>query len=152
MYRLIGDNHVLDGLPYSAQVFLRALDSVRRDLARDAGLTGGELSALGRIAEESEIALPNLAEYLELAETAAGDVVAALAARDLVAATTTGAVTTLDLTPAGHVLMEKVYLDFQASINEAASSLDDERLYAFDSSLLKMARKLDAAATAPSAG
>lgn len=139
MYRLIGNNHSLGGLPFSAQVFVRSLDRVRGRLADDAGVTRLELQALGRIAEESDIDTAGLAQHLDATTATAEAVVHGLAEHGLVTPL-------LELTPAGHALMEKVYLDFQGSILEAAESLDEERRYAFESALLKMARKLDDAA------
>jgi len=148
MYRLIGDNHTLSGLPFSAQVFVRALDRVRRSLAEDAGVSLIELQALGRIAEESAIDAKSLAQYLGSSAEATESLVAALLERSLVVRRSAGndSAEVLELTPAGHGLMEKVYLDFQGSILDAADSLDEERRFAFDSALLKMARKLDSIA------
>jgi DNA-binding MarR family transcriptional regulator len=139
MYRLIGDNHSLGGLPFSAQVFVRSLDRVRGRLARDADVTRVELQALGRIAEESDINTSSLAQHLDATLATTESVVHGLVERGLVTPL-------LTLTPAGHTLMDKVYRDFQGSILDAAESLDDERRYAFESAMLKMARKLDDAA------
>ncbi|WP_213816767.1 MarR family winged helix-turn-helix transcriptional regulator [Glaciihabitans sp. dw_435] len=147
MYRLIGANHALGGLPFSAQVFLRSLDGIRSRLAREAGVSGTELRALSRIAEESHITPAALAEHLDLPQTAADVVTNELSGRGLLLTTADPADgPSFELTPTGHSLMEKVYLDFQGSITAAADSLDDERRSVFDSALLKMARKLDAAA------
>jgi len=145
MYRLIGDNHLLDGLPFSAQVFVRALDRVRGRLADEAGVTRIELQALGRIAEESDIDAPALAKHLETSTDTAGSVVDDLVERGLL---TRDSAPLLELSPAGHTLMVKVYGDFQDMIVGAADSLDEERRYVFESALLKMARKLDDAAAA----
>jgi MarR family 2-MHQ and catechol resistance regulon transcriptional repressor len=152
MHRLIGDNHSLTGLSFSAQVFLRALDGIRRSLAADVGVTSTELGALGRIAEESRISHTSLVKYLDLSEDAVTDVVDSLAQRHLVVRTADegdATVTLLELTTSGHRVMEKVYSDFQSSIDSAADSLDEERRYALDSAMLKMARKLDAIAELP---
>jgi len=148
MYRLIGDNHTLSGLPFSAQVFVRALDRVRRSLADDAGVSLIESQALGRIAEESAIEVPALAQHLGASADVTESIIAALIERALAVRVPTSGdpADVLELTPAGHELMHKVYLDFQSSILGAADSLDEERLFAFDSALLKMARKLDSIA------
>jgi len=144
MYRLIGDNHALDGLPYSAQVFLRALDGVRERLAVTVGVPNVELRALSRVAEESRIDATVLVRELDLSVDAATGVVNALVDRGLlVELPADGEGPALELTPAGHALMERVYLDFQGSINTAADSLDEDRRFDFNSALLKMARKLD---------
>ena len=152
MYRLIGDNHTLGGLPFSAQVFLRSLEGVRRNLARDAGLSGVELRALARVAEDTGITTSALTEHLEMSEAATGSVVEALVKKGLLNKPASNS--RLDdaefrLTESGHAAMERVYLEFQDAITKAADSLDDERRFAFDSALLKMARKLDAAASTP---
>jgi DNA-binding MarR family transcriptional regulator len=128
MHRLIGDNHSLSGLSFSAQVFLRALDGIRRGLAADANVTIIELSALGRIAEEVNLPQESLAAYLDLSDDVVDKLVVGLVERDFVtrvgqsddAASKTGP---LELTPAGHAVMEKVYGDFQATIDEAADTL-----------------------------
>ena len=152
LYRLIGDNHALDGLPFAAQVFLRSLERVRRNLASEVGVPGAELRALARVAEDARAPYAELAEHLELSQAAVDDVVRSLVAKGLLQApngVSAGTQTELRLTDAGHALMERVYLAFQNSITTAAESLDEERLNAFDSALLKMARKLDAAADSP---
>jgi len=155
MYRLIGDNHALSGLSFSAQVFLRALESIRGNLARDAGVTGLELQVLGRIAEESGISEATVARYLEVTDGAAEMLADGLSNRGLLVRSTapaSGDETTLTLTPEGHTLMQSVYLDFQESIETAADSLGENRQVALNSALLKMARKLDGAARAGSHG
>ena len=155
MYRLIGDNHALSGLSFSAQVFLRALESIRGNLARDAGVTGLELQVLGRIAEESGISEATVARYLEVTDGAAEMLAHGLSNRGLLVRSTapaSGDETTLTLTPEGHTLMQSVYLDFQESIETAADSLGENRQVALNSALLKMARKLDGAARAGSHG
>jgi len=155
MYRLIGDNHALSGLSFSAQVFLRALESIRGNLARDAGVTGLELQVLGRIAEESGISEATVARYLEVTDGAAEMLADGLSNRGLLVRSTapaSGDDTTLTLTPEGHTLMQSVYLDFQESIETAADSLGENRQVALNSALLKMARKLDGAARAGSHG
>ena len=44
--------------------------------------------------------------------------------------------------------MARTYEGFQKSINDAASTLDPDRLTGLESGMLKMARKLDAEADA----
>ena len=146
MYRLLGDNHALDGLAFSAQVFLRALDGVRTRLAAEAGLTDHELGALARVAESSGLDLAALVEVVELEPTAVMAIVDELESRGLVAVTAADddAAASLTLTQAGHDLIGATYESFQRSINEAADSLDAERRLGFESGMLRMARKLDA--------
>ena len=146
MYRLLGDNHSLDGLAFSAQVFLRALDGVRSRLAHEAGLSEVELGALARVAESSGVDVGALSEVVELRPVAVTTIVESLEAHGLVtvAPASDGGGATLTLTPAGHELIAATYEGFQRSINEAASSLDPERRLGFESGMLRMARKLDA--------
>lgn len=152
MYRLIGDNHTLGGLPFSAQVFLRSLEGVRRNLAHEAGLSGVELRALARVAEDNEITIGALTEHLEMSEAASYSVVETLVEKGLLnnlAEVSRPDGAEFRLTETGHAAMERVYLDFQDAFVTAADSLDEERRFAFESALLKMARKLDSAASAP---
>ena len=149
MYRLLGDNHVLDGLPFSAQVFLRALDGVRNRLADEAGVTGNELRALSRVAESSGLESDALADFLEITPAAAHALIERLVSRGLASSTLADReppVVTVALTPAGHELIGTTYENFQSIINGAAESLDTDRRIAFESGMLKMARKLDAQA------
>jgi len=149
MYRLLGDNHVLDGLPFSAQVFLRALDGVRNRLAFEAGVTGKELRALSRIAESSGLDNTAMGDFLEVRPSSANEVIERLVLRGLIVSTPAErehSAVTMTLTPAGHELIATTYKNFQRIMNDAAESLDADRLIAFESGLLKMARKLDAQA------
>jgi DNA-binding MarR family transcriptional regulator len=146
MYRLLGENESLEGLPFAAQVFLRALDGIRTRLAADAGVLGIELRALSHLAEQTGITSASLGGFLELSPAAAGPIFEALASRGLV--TATGDADTphsvLELTSAGHDLVAKTSVDFQRSVNDAASALDEDRRWGLESGMLKMARKLDA--------
>lgn len=155
MYRLLGDNHVLDGLPFTAQVFLRALDGIRSGLAEDAGVTGTELRALSRVAEDAGLDTVALGESLELPAAVVATLVDGLESRGLLsaAADRPGSVAaTLRLTPAGHALIAATYESFQHTINTAAESLGPERQVIFESGMLKMARKLDDVAEKRSSG
>lgn len=145
MYRLLGDNHTLGGLPFSAQVFLRALDGVRNRLAVDAGISGLELRALTFIAEQSGLTAEALGEFLELANGATSTTIDGLVSHELVTivgeSTSPGA--TLELTPAGHEVVAAILVGFQQSVIDAASTLDEERRTGLESGMLKMARKLE---------
>jgi DNA-binding MarR family transcriptional regulator len=146
VYRLLGDNHVLDGLPFTTQVFLRALDGIRSGLAQDAGVTGTELRALSRVAEDTGLGSVALGESLELPTGVVETLVDGLQARGLLSATSdpsAPAASTLKLTPAGHALIAATYESFQHTITAAAESLGAEREVIFESGMLKMARKLD---------
>jgi len=150
MYRLLGDNHMLDGLPFSAQVFLRALDGVRNRLASEAGVSVRELEALARVAESAGLRSAALVDYLELSRGAVDSVVDELVRRDLLSnAPDSEGASILNLTPTGHSLMGAIYDAFQRTINAAAESLDPDRRQGFESGMLKMARKLEAESEKP---
>jgi len=150
MYRLLGDNHMLDGLPFSAQVFLRALDGVRNRLASEAGVSVRELEALARVAESAGLRSAALVDYLELSRGAVDSVVDELVRRDLLSnAPDSEGAGILNLTPTGHSLMGAIYDAFQQTINAAAESLDPDRRQGFESGMLKMARKLEAESEKP---
>jgi len=150
MYRLLGDNHMLDGLPFSAQVFLRALDGVRNRLASEAGVSVRELEALARVAESAGLRSAALVDYLELSRGAVDSVVDELVRRDLLSnAPDSEGASILNLTPTGHSLMGAIYDAFQQTINAAAESLDPDRRQGFESGMLKMARKLEAESEKP---
>ncbi len=150
MYRMLGDNHQLDGLPFSAQVFLRALDTVRSRLADKMGVSGLEARAISRVGQESGLSLSTLGDFLEVSPVITKTVVDILVSRDYIIVSGVDS-QNLELTPSGHELVARMYQDFQKSINDAADSLDQERRWGLESGMLKMARKLDAEAARPRA-
>ena len=146
MYRLLGENHLLGDLPFSAQVFLRALDGVRNRLAAESNLTNTELRALSRVAESSGLDCSTLGSFLEHDLNATTDIVYTLLNKGLMTASSVEleGSTSLRLSAEGHALIATTYEEFQRAINEAAESLDADRLAGFQSGMLKMARKLEA--------
>jgi DNA-binding MarR family transcriptional regulator len=145
MYRLLGNNHALVGLPFSAQVFLRALDGVRNHLATQAGISGLELRALSRVAEQSGLTADELGEFLELSPGPTSTIVISMMTHELIdiVAPTANVGLVLVLTPKGHEVVSAMYLGFQQAMVEAASTLDEERRWGLESGMLKMARKLE---------
>ncbi len=128
MYRLIGSTHSLSGLPGATAEFLRALDSVRKSLADNAGLSGTELRAMAQIAEADGVTPKQLARALEVTNGAISAVTSALVSRDLVERhehPTDRRSLVLSLTESGHELMQHNYQSFQNAISAAASTLTD---------------------------
>lgn len=147
MYRLIGDTHTLDGLPHAIQDFLRAFDSVRKRLAVDAGVNGTELRALSRIAEATTLTPKALSDFLELSTPAVSALTNQLVENGLItriAHPRDRRSLLLELTPAGHKIMETMYLEFQRSIDNAVHVLTADRRAEFEVSLLAVAEQLAA--------
>lgn len=128
MYRLIGSTHSLSGLPGATAEFLRALDSVRKSIADDAGLSGTELRAMAQIAEADGATPKQLAVALEVTTGAITAVTSGLVARGLLARQehpSDRRSLVLSLTDSGHELMQRNYHRFQDAISAAASTLTD---------------------------
>ena len=152
MYRLIGSTHSLTGLPGATAEFLRALDSVRKTLADDAGLSGSELRAMAQIAESNGITPKQLADTLEITTGAITAITSALVARDLVTRTAHPSdrrSLLLTLTDAGHALMERNYRQFQQAISGAAARLDTATEDAVVTALTELTAALRARETQP---
>lgn len=128
MYRLIGSTHSLSGLPGATAEFLRALDSVRKSLADEGGLSGTELRAMAQIAEADGVTPKQLAVALEVTTGAISAVTSALVSRGLVSRKehpSDRRSLVLSLTESGHELMQRNYRSFQDAISAAASTLTD---------------------------
>jgi DNA-binding MarR family transcriptional regulator len=127
MYRLIGSLHTLSGLPGAISDFLRAMDSVRKALATEAGLSANELRAMSQIAETDGVTPKRLADDLELTTGAITAITNGLVARELVHRVQQGhdrRSLLLHLTDSGHAMMETVYERFQHELGAAAEPLD----------------------------
>ncbi len=145
VYRLIGDTHTLDGLTGAAQEFLRALDSIRKTLAADAGVSGTELRALSRVAEGRSVTPKAPAEFLEMSTPAVTSVTTALVGRGLLTRSehpSDRRSLLLELTPEGHRSMEATYTAFQAAITGAAAGLDATQVAGLEEGLSAMAESL----------
>jgi DNA-binding MarR family transcriptional regulator len=154
LYRLIGDTHQLDGLPQAIQGFLRAFDTVRKRLAVEAGVNGTELRALSRIAEATTITPKALSDFLELSTPAVSALTNQLVDNGLIvriAHPHDRRSLLLELTPAGHAIMETMYLDFQKSIDDAVHVLADDESAVFQSALVSVAEQLASNSAADSA-
>ena len=145
MYRVIGDIHSLNGLPGASAEFLRALESIRRSIAIDADLTGSELRAMARIAEIEDITPKALSEFLELTTPAVTAITTGLVDRGLivrVAHPRDRRSLFLQLTTAGHDVMETTYRSFQNAITVSAEALDAAQTVVLESALGVLARSL----------
>ncbi len=119
MYEKFGSAHSLGGFPAAALIFLRALDSNRHRIAKEAGVTGSELRALSRVAEAGSITPKELADSMEMTTGA----VTAISTR-LVDATLMRRVDhpndrrslLLELTPWGDEVMKQIYCEFDAAL------------------------------------
>jgi len=150
MYRLIGTTHSLEGLAGATADFLRAMDSVRRQLAADTGLNGTELRAMARIAEAETITPKQVAETLEITNGAVTAITSSLVERGLVTRVEKPAdrrSILLSLTPRGDEVMAGVYATFHRSIEAAASQLDASTTESVTQALRLLADTLSRAAT-----
>lgn len=150
MHRLTGDLHPLNGLPGASAEFLRAVESIRRGIAIAANLTGSELRAMARIAESQDVTPKALSESLEVTTPAVTAITAGLVERGLIVRVTHPTDRRsifLQLTEAGHEVMETTYRTFRTAITVSAETLDAEQAAVLESALRDLARKLVAEGT-----
>lgn len=127
MYRLIGSVHTLSGLPGAIADFLRAMDSVRKAIAVESGLSAGELRVMSRIAEADGVTPKSVAVDLELSTGNITAITNGLVARGLIIRAEhpeDRRSLLLTLTPDGHAVMQSVYKHFQAELAHAISTMD----------------------------
>lgn len=128
MYRLIGSVHTLSGLPGAIADFLREMDSVRKAVATEAGLSAGELRAMSRIAELDGVTPKQLSDDLELTTGAITAITNGLVAKELITRVEQPhdrRSLLLQLTDSGHDLMDAAYRHFQASLADGAHALEE---------------------------
>ncbi len=126
LYRLIGSLHTLTGLAGAISEFLRVMDSVRKSIATEAGLSANELRAMARIAEADGVTPKSLADDLELTTGAITAITNGLVARGLVHRVEQGhdrRSLLLHLTDDGHTLMEAAYTRLQRELGVAVAPL-----------------------------
>lgn len=102
------------------------MDSVRKAVATEAGLSAGELRAMSRIAEADGVTPKHLAEDLELTTGAITAITNGLVAKALIIRVEQPhdrRSLLLQLTPEGHTVMEAAYTQFQSALAAAAKSL-----------------------------
>ena len=76
-------SHMLSGSPAAATEFVSALDSNRRKIAEDAGLTATELRAIFHVAQVVSITPKDLAAYLGMTTGAVTAIARSLVDADL---------------------------------------------------------------------
>ena len=125
---MIGSQHSLSGLSGAVAEFIRAMDSVRKSIGTDVGLSANELRAMARVAESDGLTPKALAESLELTTGAVTAISTRLVARGLlvrVEQTHDRRSLLLHLTDAGHAVMERTYRQFQEALAAAAIPLEN---------------------------
>ncbi|CAN5195466.1 hypothetical protein BH09ACT2_BH09ACT2_08900 [soil metagenome] len=145
MYKQFGSAHTLDGFPAAALVFLRALDSNRHRISREAGVTGSELRALSRVAEAGSMTPKELAESMEMTTGAVTAISTRLVEAQLMRRVdhpSDRRSLFLELTPAADELMKQHYREFESSIGIATEGLKEEDLRACSALLLSVAEQL----------
>ncbi|WP_375399910.1 MarR family winged helix-turn-helix transcriptional regulator [uncultured Amnibacterium sp.] len=131
-------SHTLTGFPAAATEFVSALESNRRLIAEDAGLTATELRTLFHIARVVSITPKDLAGYLGMTTGAVTAI-----SRSLVEAHLLQRVDHpddrrslyLELTGEGHRRMTQIHTDFDAMIAASTSGLSPEDLERFTAAL-----------------
>lgn len=153
MYKKFGAAHTLDGISAAALIFLRALDSNRHRIAREAGVTASELRALSRVAEAGKITPKDLAESMELTTGAVTAISTRLVDSHLMrrlAHPSDRRSVLLELTPAGDEIMNQIFRDFDESLSNVTRGVSDADLRLCSALLLTVAEQLlplDAAAS-----
>ena len=145
MYEKFGSAHSLGGFPAAALIFLRALDSNRHRIAKEAGVTGSELRALSRVAEAGSITPKELADSMEMTTGA----VTAISTR-LVDAALMRRVDhpndrrslLLELTPSGDEVMKQIYRKFDAALAVVTKDMAKADLLGCSALLLSAAEEL----------
>ena len=128
MYRLIGSVHTLGGLPRATADFLRSMDSLRKTIATDAGLSASELRAMARIAESEGVTPKQLADDLEMTTGAITAITNGLFLRSLIVRQEQShdrRSVLLRLTDSGHEVMESAYRQFQDAVTTSSASLSE---------------------------
>jgi DNA-binding MarR family transcriptional regulator len=153
MYKKFGAAHTLDGLSAAALVFLRALDSNRHRIAREAGVTASELRALSRVAEAGSITPKELAGSMEMTTGAVTAISTRLVESNLMRRVdhpNDRRSLFLELTPAGDEIMNQIFSQFDESLAAVTRGMRDEDLRACSALLLSVAEELVPADTATS--
>ena len=145
MYQKFGAAHTLDGFPAASLIFLRALDSRRHRIAREAGVTASELRALTRVAEAGSITPKDLAESMEMTTGAVTAISTRLVEAQLmsrVAHPSDRRSLFLELTPAADEVMNQLYREFEVAVGLATGGIPEEDLRACSALLLSVSEGL----------
>jgi DNA-binding MarR family transcriptional regulator len=142
----LSDARRLDGVPAALASLLRSLDSLRRAIAVEAGLSGTEVRAMARIAEADGITPKRLAELLESTSASVTFVTTALAEKGLVERVPhpqDRRSLLLRTTAHGEEVANRMYEHFSSGIAEASRSVEGVDLGALQDALNRMAAHLD---------
>jgi DNA-binding MarR family transcriptional regulator len=141
----------LEGVPASLAAMLRSLDSLRRDIANDAGLSATEVRAMARIAEGDGITPKQLVEMLESTSATVTFVTTALAEKGLVQRVPhpqDRRSLLLRTTPTGEEVADRMYNHFSSAISRAVASVEGVEQEALRVALIQMAGSLGEHGTA----
>lgn len=145
MYKKFGAAHTLDGFPAAAIIFMRAMDSNRHRIAKEAGVTASELRALARIGEAGSITPKDLAESMEMTTGAVTAISTHLVESDLVRRVdhpSDRRSLLLELTPAADDVLKMIYRDFDEALSVATRGMPEEDLRACSALLLSVSEEL----------
>jgi DNA-binding MarR family transcriptional regulator len=139
------DAHRLEGVPAALASLLRSLDSLRRAIAIEAGMSGTEVRAMARIAEADGITPKRLAELLEFTGASVTFVTSALAEKGLVERVPhpeDRRSLLLRTTTLGDKVANRMYDHFSSEITEASRSVEGVDPRALQDALTQMAKRL----------
>lgn len=142
-----GPSHTLDGFPAAAIAFVRALEHNRERIAKEAGLSASELSALFRVGAVVSITPKELAVYLGMTTGAITSIARKLVDADLlhrVDHPLDHRSLYLELTPHAHAVMAQIHTEFRAMLAASTGALGEDELAAFTHSLLAVAGEVRA--------
>jgi DNA-binding MarR family transcriptional regulator len=139
------DANRLEGAPAALASLLRSLDSLRREIALEAGMSATEVRAMARIAEADGITPKQLGVSLESTSATVTFVTSALAQRGLVERVPhpqDRRSLLLRTTALGDEVADRMYAHFSSVISDAARSVDGVDLDALQRALMQMAEFL----------
>ena len=142
-----GASHTLTGVPAAATEFVSALDSNRRKIAEDAGLTATELRAMFHVAQVVSITPKDLATYLGMTTGAVTAIARSLVDADLLTRVDHPGDRRslyLELSPHGHEQMARIHRDFNEMIAASTSALSPAELEQFTAALRTVASEVRA--------
>ena len=140
-------SHMLSGFPAAATEFVSALDSNRRKIAEDAGLTATELRAMFHVAQVVSITPKDLATYLGMTTGAVTAIARSLVDADLLTRVDHPGDRRslyLELSPHGHEQMAQIHRDFNEMIAASTSALSPAELEQFTAALRTVAGEVRA--------
>jgi DNA-binding MarR family transcriptional regulator len=135
----------LEGAPAALASLLRSLDSLRREIAIEVGMSATEVRAMARIAEADGITPKQLGVSLESTSATVTFVTSALAQRGLIERVPhpqDRRSLLLRTTALGDEVADRMYTHFSSAISDAARSVDGVDPEALQRALVQMAEFL----------